>query len=127
MNCRVSNGFVERLGCTYALVTFSVYFQRLMVDIVDQLLLHVACAIRVHGLLDCIAKSVLRLDWVDRSISALDILTHVTVRSILAFGVARVLAEEVSSCSDHSDVDCVLLVARDFYGGPWDKGSGCEM
>jgi hypothetical protein len=93
-----------------------------MVDIIDQFLLHLVRAIRVHGLLDCVSKPVLRFAWVDCSISALNVLTNVTiaiVESVLNFGVARILAEEVSPCSDHDCIDCMLLIAHDdFYGGP---------
>jgi hypothetical protein len=62
-----------------------------MVNVVDQLLLHFARAIRVHCLFNRIAEPVLILDWVDRSIAAFDIFTVTTVDNIIcsvAIGIA---------------------------------------
>ena len=77
-----------------------------MVDVVDQLLFHFIGAVVFDGLFDRIAKSTLRLDGGNRSISAfqVDALVLAELFDILAtvdIAVAVMAVEDVASASDH--------------------------
>jgi hypothetical protein len=85
-----------------------------VVDIVNQFLLHVVCTIFVHGLLDCIAKLLLRLQGVDRAITTLEIYTLVLVKAVCVgadvfIAVARIVTEKIPSCSDHFWSNCFSI------------------
>lgn len=78
-----------------------------MVDVVDQFLLHLIGAVVFHGLFDRIAKSTIRLDGCDRSMSAfqVDALILAELLDIVAtvdIAVAVVAVEDVASASDHA-------------------------
>jgi hypothetical protein len=67
---------------SYSFVTLPVYLKLFVVDVVNQLPLHVIRPIRVHGLFDSITKLVRRLDVVDGAITALNIVPLVAFDAI---------------------------------------------
>lgn len=77
-----------------------------MVNVLDQLPLHVHRTIFVHSLLDCIAKLFLRYDRVDRSVAALEIDALVFVDTIAVaiwvIGVGRAVSENVTPRAHHN-------------------------
>lgn len=80
-----------------------------MIDIVNQLPLHVTGAIILECLLNGIAEPLLRLDRVDGSIAALQVDALVLVELLgiavaVDIAVAGVAAKQIASASDH---DCV--------------------
>ena len=92
---------------TYTLIALPEKFQRFMVDIIDQLLLHLIGAIVLYGLVDRITKSLLRFDRIVSSISAFQVDTLVFtelvgIASAVNAAVAVVAVENVASGSDHS-------------------------
>lgn len=92
--------------------------QHSVIDIVDQLPLHVHRTAFMHGLLDCIMHLLLRFDRINRSIAALEVDTLVrAVVAILvavAIAIGGIMAEKVSSRSDHVCARS-LLVDRPYF------------
>jgi hypothetical protein len=95
-----------------------------MIDIINQLLLHILGAILLHRLVDGIPKPLPRANRVDRAIAAFQVYAFVFVEGIgvtVAVGVVvtfRVAAEEVASSPDHS---CVVRNVVSFQRGLLDK------
>jgi hypothetical protein len=91
----------------YTFIALPVNFKRLMVDVIDQFLLHVLGTVVFHSLLNGISKSLPRVDRVDRAIAAFQVYAFVLVESVgitIAVDIVvtfRLAAEEVTSRSDH--------------------------